>query len=551
MGAGAAPATRTPAAAAEPPPLPLARWGGIVGLLLAEYLTVSLFFDATSLRQWVSWLGWLGEAGTMALAVLTAALVLVGTFRPAELAQLRARVAPLPRLSRWMAAHVALLVAFFIVSRAVLPAGALASAAHPRILGAVWVALLAAVLLTALASAIPARAVAPIVRLGAAPAAAALAAGALAWSAARATGALLWPVLSRITLKAAAALLAPFAGADLYEDPVRRYLGIGAFVVEVSDTCSGIQGMGLIAVLGAAYVIRFRGTLRVGRALAIVPLGVAAAYLANVLRIAALILIGARVSPDVALGGFHSKAGWLLSCALALGLLVLVRRSRVFVRAGAAGDTAAAHENPTIPYLGPLMIHIALLLLAGAAGPSPGWLALLRIALVTAALVWLAPRRWWRAAVRWRPAPLPVLLGIAVLPIGLLLAPEHGPSAAPGPEGGAIGLFARVLALGLVAPLTEELAFRGFLLRRLLRADFDRVGYAEAARRPLPLLVSCVLCAALHGSATFWAALIAGLAYGLALLPRGRLADAIAAHATTNLLLIGYAVAASRWDVLG
>ena len=39
------------------------------------------------------------------------------------------------------------------------------------------------------------------------------------------------------------------------------------------------------------------------------------------MRIAALVLVGTRVSPEVALGGFHSQAGWLAFNALALGTL--------------------------------------------------------------------------------------------------------------------------------------------------------------------------------------------------------------------------------------
>jgi membrane protease YdiL (CAAX protease family) len=41
----------------------------------------------------------------------------------------------------------------------------------------------------------------------------------------------------------------------------------------------------------------------------------------------------------------------------------------------------------------------------------------------------------------------------------------------------------------------------------------------------------------------------AGLAYALAVYRRGRLADAIAAHATTNALLAAWVVGYQRWDL--
>jgi membrane protease YdiL (CAAX protease family) len=83
------------------------------------------------------------------------------------------------------------------------------------------------------------------------------------------------------------------------------------------------------------------------------------------------------------------------------------------------------------------------------------------------------------------------------------------------------------------------------LLRRLTDADFDRQDYRLAARRPLALLGSALAFGALHRS--FVAGAIAGVVYGLMLLPRGRLSDAVIAHMVTNALLVGYAVTGGDW----
>ena len=41
------------------------------------------------------------------------------------------------------------------------------------------------------------------------------------------------------------------------------------------------------------------------------------------LRIALLIAVGVNISPEIALSGFHSKAGWLFFCGIALALIAL------------------------------------------------------------------------------------------------------------------------------------------------------------------------------------------------------------------------------------
>jgi exosortase E/protease (VPEID-CTERM system) len=552
MGAGARPAARPIAEApAGVPPLPVGRWGAAGLCLLAEYIAVSVLFDSGDLTARIGWLKGIGDVGGVALVVLTAAVVLGGRFPADEVARLRARVAELPSLWRWGPAHLAAVVAFFTVTHAVF-AGGLASAAHPTALIIAWALLVVAVPATAIGAAVPARALASIARLCAYPGLVGLLAGALAWGLGRASE-ILWPFLSRATLEAAGAVLAPFTRGELSKEAAHNYLGVGDFVVEIAAGCSGVQGMGLIAALSSVYVVKFRRTLRLPQALLVVPLGVAGAFLANILRIAALVWIGGRVSPDIALGGFHSKTGWLLNCALTLALLALVRRSRVFSRVGAA---EAERDNPTVPFLVPLMVNLGLILLTGAGVASFDRLGPLRIAVATVVLLMLMPRRRLRAVVEWRPALAPVLIGAAVFPLWLLLAgPTDADRAAVGVGLAAMSwtarlgwLAGRAFGLMVLAPVTEELAFRGFLLRRLYRVEFDLADYAAAARRPWPLLASAVAFGALHRS--LLAGSLAGLAYGVAMIPRGRLADAVVAHAVTNALLVAYVVATSSWQLL-
>ena len=295
-------------------------------------------------------------------------------------------------------------------------------------------------------------------------------------------------------------------------------------------------------------------------AVAIIPFGIVGAYLANVFRIAALVVIGAKLSPDVAIGGFHSKSGWVFTCGLALGLLVWVRHSPTFSREGATArrengsGSVNTQENPTVPYLAPLMLNLGLLLLTGAGVASFDLLGPLRVLVVAIFIAWLP---WRRIGLkRWTFSGYPVLLGVVVFVVWVSLVQPDSADASnviPGlatlsPAGRAVWLSARIFGAAVVAPIVEELAFRGFLLRRLFQPDFDRVPYATAGRQVWPLLASSVVFGAMHQS--FIAGSLAGVAYGLALVPRGRLADAVVAHVVTNAMLAIYVVATSRWYLL-
>ena len=106
-------------------------------------------------------------------------------------------------------------------------------------------------------------------------------------------------------------------------------------------------------------------------------------------------------------------------------------------------------------------------------------------------------------------------------------------------------LAIRVLGSVITAPLAEELAFRGFLPRRLMRADFYNLPVATFFW--IPFLVSSLLFGALHGQ--FWlAGTIAGMLFGVALYCGQGLGDAVQAHATTNGLMVLYVFATGHWS---
>jgi CAAX prenyl protease-like protein len=97
----------------------------------------------------------------------------------------------------------------------------------------------------------------------------------------------------------------------------------------------------------------------------------------------------------------------------------------------------------------------------------------------------------------------------------------------------------------ITVPIAEELAFRGFLLRRLIAADFEAVSLQRWTL--LAVLVSSVAFGLMHGD-RWVAGSIAGLLYAGAQRWRGRIADAVVAHGITNALVAIWVVWGGHWS---
>jgi CAAX prenyl protease-like protein len=105
-------------------------------------------------------------------------------------------------------------------------------------------------------------------------------------------------------------------------------------------------------------------------------------------------------------------------------------------------------------------------------------------------------------------------------------------------------LALRTLGAVITVPIAEELAFRGFLIRRVISRDFELL--SPRSFTFLSVLVSSVAFGLLHGD-RWLAGIVAGLLYAVAFLRRGRIGDAVAAHATTNALLAGWVLIRGDW----
>jgi len=359
-------------------------------------------------------------------------------------------------------------------------------------------------------------------------------------------------VTTDLTFATVRALLLPFIS-NLATDPATMTIGTQRFAIGIGAACSGIEGMGLMLVFAAAWLLFFRREFRFPRALLLIPASLLLIWMLNAVRIAVLILIGDAGAPAVALGGFHSEAGWIAFNAAALGISAGAGRLR-WLRA--SGPEGALHDgsadNPTAAYLVPFLMILAAAMVSRAASGGFEWLYPLRFFCAAAAL-WFFRSKY--AGLNWRFGWSSLVCGSLVFVIWLGLdrilgvhpdnAMASGLQSLPAP--GRISWLAfRTLAAVITVPIAEELAFRGFLIRRLISSDFESLDVRRFTW--LSVLVSSVAFGLLHGD-RWLAGSIAGLLYAMVYLRWGRIGDAVAAHATSNALLAGYVLLRGNWSL--
>jgi exosortase/archaeosortase family protein len=134
------------------------------------------------------------------------------------------------------------------------------------------------------------------------------------------------------------------------------------------DVLAGAGASGLVSAFLGAYLWLFRRHLRFPHGLALLPLGIALVWLGNAVCIALLVVIGVSGWPDVAVGGFHSQAGWVTFLAISLGLVAVSPR---LLPAAPTRPALALWKDPTSAYLDPFLALLVVSMLTAAFASTP------------------------------------------------------------------------------------------------------------------------------------------------------------------------------------
>lgn len=360
-----------------------------------------------------------------------------------------------------------------------------------------------------------------------------------------------WRAMSGATLRISYRLLTLYER-DVRVDYDRLLLGVGDFNVYVSEACSGYEGMGLVTAFLAMFLAVFRGSLRFPNAFLLLPIGMSTIWLLNSVRITALVSLGAHVSPEVAISGFHSQAGWVAFLLVTIGIMVTAPRIAFFAVNGGSESRRSQREGDRliVAFLAPFMCLMAAAIVTAASAPYDEWFYVLKVASVGVCL-WIF-RDVYRDLVA-KVDPLSLACGAVVGIAWIATAPA---STEPSEVGtwiasqsaslASLWLVFRAIGAIVMVPIAEELAFRGLLHRWLVSRQFETVDYATFSL--LAFTVSSLLFGFMHQR---WiAGTLAGAAFALTMYRSGRLSDPIAAHMVANAIIIIWAVAMQDWSLL-
>ena len=277
--------------------------------------------------------------------------------------------------------------------------------------------------------------------------------------------------------------------------------------------------------------------------------------------------LGLVVMSLLATGG--SGAAWVFLIGLALlGLGLVAAAGSQAVERGRRADLAYRGPAPVLVFAAVVSVVLVIVIVVlgplSALGLDPGsplattlelaltavvYIALIRLLVVgPGALSWTDMGLVMPAGVAVRDRGVGALLAVPVLLVTLLLGGvlsrviEPGPSVLPA-WGDAAGIVLNLISAAVIAPIGEELFFRGFATTAWARTIGARPAIARgaaffAAAHVLTLMDATFGAGVQHAAYAFATLLPAGLALGWVYLSRRSLYAAIGLHATFNALQV-------------
>jgi CAAX prenyl protease-like protein len=212
------------------------------------------------------------------------------------------------------------------------------------------------------------------------------------------------------------------------------------------------------------------------------------------------------------------------------------------------------HDSPVFPRVAPFVVFLAFTVLQGQFGEASHYWLYLAKTILGIWLVW--SMRPVVAEMRWAFSWEAVAVGVAVCVMWVGIDgfyPKFGKAGAgwnPQAQFGAnsplawLFIAGRIFGSSVIVPPLEEVFYRSFLYRYIVKTDFQSV--------PLGAFhgLSFVVTACVFGFSHYqWlAGILCGFAYHWLVLRKNRLGDAMTAHAITNFLLGAWVVWKGAWN---
>ncbi len=216
-------------------------------------------------------------------------------------------------------------------------------------------------------------------------------------------------------------------------------------------------------------------------------------------------------------------------------------------------------RHPALPYIVPFGVFLAFLVITPYLLPLGKWESPLRIAVLVAVL-WIFSRGVTDLRVSHLAGSVALGLGVFAIWVGPdLLIPGYRDhwlfqNSITGKLHSSLPaeflndrtvLIMRCLRAIILVPIIEELFWRGFLMRWIVSADFQRVKLGTYTRKAM--WITALLFASEHGP--YWeVGLIAGLLYNWWIVRTKSLGDCVLAHAVTNGALCLYVLRSGKWE---
>ena len=372
----------------------------------------------------------------------------------------------------------------------------------------------------------------------------------------------LWEPLSTITLFSSHWILSLFFE-NLYIDAEKYYLGLEFFIVEISDVCSGLEGLVISMFTTGIYLFFLRKELHFPLVLILLPIAAAISILFNIIRITALVLIGAFYSPEIAIGGFHSVAGWIAAIFVAATIVFIFSNLTIFNKENIDKTVVVKDivedENPDLawamllPFIVFLFITLTSQIFLEKADGTFHFDYLYPIKAIAGAIL-LA--YFWKIYNFRIPEKLvePIFGGLIIAILWVLLVPaddDYNQKFATGLQTMSTSIMLlwfvfRFLGAWVVIPFIEEMIFRGYLLARLSNqalANENKLVFSWIA-----FVVSTVLFALIHFSII--AGIVAGAIFAIIRYRSKSLSEPVLAHVAANVFVSSWAVFTGQWVVM-